>query len=279
MNSNISSIDQIVGEYLIYRGFTQTFRSLEAEKGRDRVKQFEGGRIVEAIFGYLHTFEVDSFITLWDFMSKRFFFHLDAEYLQYSSALKSDLLKYYLINAVKNARKDKLAEFFSSYSHEILAESGDFIAGNLRSWFILPYLDEPDKDPEFAVYFTSRWAEALKSTMGNFLSLVLQSAPPPKILLLEKWFHADAQQEVRQQLALASKKVECLLTRLEKNEDRLAQLRTAVRDLSLYVQKISVATGSKPNVGLFECDEDADSKRLRVSCYSSVILALFIILL
>ena len=44
---NIPAADSMVGEYLIYRGFTQTYKALESEKNRDKTKQFEVARIVE----------------------------------------------------------------------------------------------------------------------------------------------------------------------------------------------------------------------------------------
>ena len=44
---NVNSGDSIVAEYLIYRGFTQTFRSLESERRRDKTKQYEAIGIVE----------------------------------------------------------------------------------------------------------------------------------------------------------------------------------------------------------------------------------------
>jgi hypothetical protein len=44
---NIVAADQMVGEYLIFRGFTQSFRSLEAERSRDKTKHFEAVRIVD----------------------------------------------------------------------------------------------------------------------------------------------------------------------------------------------------------------------------------------
>ena len=44
---NIPAADNMVGEYLIYRGFTQTYKALESEKNRDKTKQFEVARIVE----------------------------------------------------------------------------------------------------------------------------------------------------------------------------------------------------------------------------------------
>jgi len=118
------------------------------------------------------------------------------------------------------------------YSHEILADTGASIPGHLRSWFVLPYLEEPEKDPEFAAYFTSAWSDMLKTTLQNFLSVVLSSAPPPKLLLLEKWFRSEAQQEIRAELKLSAKKIDSLIHRVEEQESRLNRLREVIKDLS-----------------------------------------------
>lgn len=50
---NIPAADSMVGEYLIYRGFTQTYKALESEKNRDKTKQFEVARIVEVLPVYV----------------------------------------------------------------------------------------------------------------------------------------------------------------------------------------------------------------------------------
>ena len=138
---------------------------------------------------------------------------MDAEHLSLCAVLKIDLLKYYLVNAYKTKSKEKITEFFSMYSHEILAESADYIPGNLRAWFVLPYLDEPEKDVEFTVFFSPKWVDMLKITLHNFLSIVLSTAPPPKLIILERWFRSDAQQETRIQLKRSSQQIECLLAR------------------------------------------------------------------
>lgn len=197
-------------------------------------------------------------------MNKRFFFHLDTEHVQLCGILKSDLLKFYLINAVKTKNREKLTEFFSMFSHEILAEAGNFIPGNLRNWFVLPYMEEPEKDPEFSVYFSPRWSELLKITLHNFLSVVLSSAPPPKLLLLEKWFRSEAQQEMRSQLKLSSKKIDCLVKRIEKYEDRLQDMRDVIRLLVNQLHKTNVSSiqpKSSSNGGLFESDEALEGRR------------------
>eukprot|EP01038_Epipyxis_sp_PR26KG_P004560 gene4560-6432_t len=269
MNLNLTGTDGMVGEYLIYRGFTQTFQCLESEKNKDRTKRFEINRIVESILAHLHNFEIESFVSLWDFLSKRFFLHLDQEHLNLCGLLKSDLLKYYLVHAIKTRNKDKVTEFFTMYSHEILAEGGDFIPGNLRAWFALPYMEDPEKDTEYSVYFSVRWSDLLKNTLHNFLSIVLSTAPPPKLLLLDRWFRSEAQQELRSQLKLSSKKIDVLINKLEKSEDRLREMQQVLRDLVTYLHKemnMSNALSSKTSthVGLFETDEEAETKRNKI---------------
>lgn len=55
--------------------------------------------------------------------------------------------------------------------------------------------------------------------------------------------------------------------KLEKSEERLAALRTAVKELIHHVQKASIGAQSahvRGNMGLFETDEEADAKRGQV---------------
>ena len=131
---NITNVDYMVEEYLLYRGFTQTFRCLENEKSHDRSRSFQENKIVEQIFQFLTNFEMESFITLWDFLAKRFFLHLDQEHLEMIGNLKADLLKFYVVNAIKTGNKSKAHEFFATYSQEILSESGDSMTHSFRSW-------------------------------------------------------------------------------------------------------------------------------------------------
>jgi hypothetical protein len=169
-----------------------------------------------------------------DFLNQRFFLHLDQEHYYLLNNLKYDLIKYYLVNCFKKKNHEKILEFFKKYSHEIISDSGESVTG-LRSWYVLPYMEEPEKDPEFSVYFTTRWSDMLRVTLNNFLSTILLNAPPPKLMLLEKWFRSEAQQEVRVQLRQASDNVDHLLTRLKSYEDRLAILRGVVKDLAIFV--------------------------------------------
>jgi hypothetical protein len=62
---SIEVCDSIVEEYLIHRGFTKTFKSLQREKKDDRTQNFDATRIVDQIFVYIATYDIESFVNLW----------------------------------------------------------------------------------------------------------------------------------------------------------------------------------------------------------------------
>jgi len=264
--SNLVETDLITKEYLLYRGYTKAYAALEEDRARDRLRNFETKGIADAIYRYLNTYEVAQFLQLWGFLEARFFFHLDAEHMLLAALLKKDLLKMYLVNACAR-NKPKITEFFASYAHEILAgeggEQADLVAQTLRPWFALPFVEAPERDPEFSAYFDLRWQETLKVTLENFLSIILRTAPEPKLVLLEKWYRSDAQVELRKKLVLSDKRVEILLAQVEFNQGLVAQYRETIQNLATFV-KSSIMGGVQANsVGLFETDTEAETKKTR----------------
>ena len=151
------------------------------------------------------------------------------------------------------------------FSHEILTESAE--GNQLRNWYILPYLELPQEDPDFSAYFTNRWTDSLRNTLVNFLSLVLSCSPPPKLLILERWFRSEEQLRTRTQLNESFTKLDILIKRLEKNEERLVALREVVRDLLVNVVKSSLSgpgTARGSAVALFEDNDKAEATRQQV---------------
>ena len=165
-------------------------------------------------------------------------------------SMKSELIIYYLVACVKAKNKAKISEFFATFSHEILSPTCEL---DLRRWYVLPYLENPDSDKEFAVYFTSRWLDNLRTVLFNYISLVLRSAPPPRLLLLERWFRSETQFEVRTALESAGAKIEACGDVIDALQDRIAHLHDVLSDL------ISVLAVSKPKP-LF--DEEAGEQAL-----------------
>ncbi len=136
-----------------------------------------------------------------------------------------------------NAKKknpSKIVEFFTTYSHEILLDS-DNSNLNLRAWYVLPYVAEPEKDAEFAVYFTQRWADVLRISLHNMLSVVMKTSPTPKLILLDRWYSSEAQEALRSQVRVAITKIEELDKTTVKQQERLKTLQTSIRNLVLYV--------------------------------------------
>lgn len=94
---------------------------------------FHAIQIVEQIYVYIENYQIGDFIDLWDFLNKRFFMHLDQQNLLLLDNMKSDLIKFYLVNLINHSKKKEMTDFFDAYSHEIIADSGHGSL-QLRSW-------------------------------------------------------------------------------------------------------------------------------------------------
>ena len=232
----MSGADEMVLEYALYRGFSKTFRTMEIERNNDRTKLFEADRIVSALFDYLHNGDMDAFISTWDFLNKRFFIHLDQEHLKVARRFKLDLLRFYLVIRQKQKdQKNLILDFFNKYSSDIL--SSETATASLRCWYILPYMDEPSKDPEFAPYFSPKFEEMLRNGLQNFISMVLRTTPLPKLLLMERWYRSEKQQQMRTELDQALSRVTDLHEAVAHRDERIAVLQYMIRELALSLQK------------------------------------------
>jgi hypothetical protein len=89
------------------------------EEIREERKIFPEAHEIESIFSDLHSLSIENFMSLWEFLSKGFFLHLDVEHYRLSQVIRCDLIKYYLVNTIKQKNKEKTKEFFSLYSYEI----------------------------------------------------------------------------------------------------------------------------------------------------------------
>ncbi|KAF2075048.1 hypothetical protein CYY_003658 [Polysphondylium violaceum] len=217
MNSiaNLNYLDELVKEYLVFRGFTQTNHYFSLEKKSDKLKGFQVDRILEQINYYIANYDIHHLIELWNFLDITFFSRIDFN-RNYTSApspslnggnhnhnnnhnsrqsnhhlnnssfrhdlsstikkLSTSLKKYYVIYAVNNNRIDKVKEFFDLYSHELIRDP------EWQHWFALPYIRNAHMDPFFEVYFSKVWSEAFSLSLRNFLSTIFKNIPLPKML-------------------------------------------------------------------------------------------------
>jgi len=68
----IPYVDTLVREYLLFRGFTQSLRAFDAERGTDRTSGFQADKVVELIFNvHIPKYEYDKLVALLDFLDSR----------------------------------------------------------------------------------------------------------------------------------------------------------------------------------------------------------------
>jgi hypothetical protein len=90
----------------------------------------------------------------------RLYSRLDSRYEPLVAAVEADLLRAFLVTAASAGRADKVADFFKLYGPQLLSSSSGGWAGggddgsgaaDWRDWFVLPYLQQPEREPRFQV--------------------------------------------------------------------------------------------------------------------------------
>ncbi|KAJ4705912.1 WD repeat-containing protein 91-like [Melia azedarach] len=100
------------------------------------------------------------------------------------SKLEVSILRYYIVHSLQSGRQDKVMEFFGTLGNDLLQRGQDW-----TTWFAIPYLKNPSSDPQFRVYFSKEWYEALQLSVRNFFSeifngthILLKCIPSAEIL-------------------------------------------------------------------------------------------------
>jgi len=178
--------------------------------------------------------------------------------------IRTAILRLYVVHAVKKQNKAKVHQFFADYCDELNAHDN----ASFRDWCALPFLAEPEKDPEFRPYFSPQWQESVRITLHNFLSVVFRSAPQPKLLQLERWFRSTEQQQIQRELREYLDTISEMNEQLHRAEQRLIVLRSSLKDLAQYVHQSTnvseIGGRGRSGGGLFEADEEAEQARQRV---------------
>ncbi|KAG5004941.1 hypothetical protein JHK84_029203 [Glycine max] len=168
MEKKMQHAEELVREFLVFRGFTNTLESYDAELRTDIGKGFEVDKILDLIFSlYVPKFHADSLLALLGFFKHYLSSSSDSPLLSTLSKLETSLLRFYVVHAVQCNRNDKVVDFFALYGAELLQSSQDW-----THWFAIPYKKNPHLDPEFRVFFSKEWYQALHLSSRNFFSEV-----------------------------------------------------------------------------------------------------------
>ncbi|KAG9142364.1 hypothetical protein Leryth_016854 [Lithospermum erythrorhizon] len=218
---NMKFAEELVREFLVFRGFTNTLQVYEKELGTDVAKGFQVDKIFDLIFSvYIPKFETEKLMELLRFF-KQCFSSYETVLISQLSKLDVYILRYYVVHAIKSGRKDKVMEFFDVFGNDLLQKDQDW-----ASWCAITYLKNPHLDPKFRLYFSKDWVNSLQLFVRNFLSEIFNA-------LLKISSEKESVNRVKLDISQLNVKLAELQGLLEMKEAELQRFRS---EASLLVQ-------------------------------------------
>ncbi|OXU22099.1 hypothetical protein TSAR_010752 [Trichomalopsis sarcophagae] len=178
--SHVQYVDELVKEYLLFRGFGQTLRAFDSDLKAEKEKGFRVDKIVDQFMQYIHTYDLIALRELWGHLDTRLFSRLENHFVPGIRKLENAVLKMYLVNAVINNKPDRVQEFFTKMTPELQGHS------EWREWFALPFIKNPEENPTFSVHFSRQWQDTMLVSLHNFLATIFQCMPVPTLLMIDE---------------------------------------------------------------------------------------------
>lgn len=176
MAAAVPMLDDVIKEYLVFRGFSNTLKSFESDLKADKDKSFRVDKIVDQLYQYILSYDITSLRDYWDYLNDRFFKRLDYQHNSNVKKLEMCLLRLYIVHAIQNSKNDKVVEFFEKYTAELQTQI------EWREWFAIPFIKNPDQNMTFEMYFQRAWQETFFLSLHNFLITLFHYLPMPTLL-------------------------------------------------------------------------------------------------
>ncbi|RNA31622.1 WD repeat-containing 91 [Brachionus plicatilis] len=179
--TSINYMDELVKEYLIYRGFNSSIKSFDSDLKQDKDRSFKPDKITDQLLSYIYSFDLSGLIDYWNYLDQKYFSRIT---IKISKASHYTLIKryelylhrLYVINTIKCGKQDKTFEFFDNLANK------QQLQFEWKEWYCLPFLKNHDENPNFSIYFTQNWIDAFIVSLQNFLTIVFQSIQYPRLL-------------------------------------------------------------------------------------------------
>nr|XP_019528862.2 WD repeat-containing protein 91-like [Aedes albopictus] len=213
--AHIQYTDGLVREYVLFRGFSNTLKSFDAELKHDKDKSFRVDKIIDQLMQLIQTHDLQGLRDLWSHLNNHLFRNLEHSYTAAVNKLEQSILKFYLVIAYMSNKPDKINEFFTKLASELVSQS------EWKEWFFFPFCKSPEEHSAFAVCFTKQWQDTLLISLHNFLSTIYQCMPQPTI-----------------------SKVEAESSLLRKLQEENAQLRAKLQSIQQQSASAAAAAGS-----------------------------------
>lgn len=136
--AHVQFMDELLKEYLHYRGFHTTLKAFEIDLKNDKERAFRVDKIIEQLVQYINVYDLSGLRDLWTHLDNHMFCKLESHFTSAVKKLENAILKMYLVNAVANNKADKINEFFQKMTTELQnqAEWKDWFSKNYLSFFI-----------------------------------------------------------------------------------------------------------------------------------------------
>lgn len=169
-------VDELVKDYLLYRGCTASLRNFEYELKVDKDKGLRADKILEQFQHYMATFNLSGLRDYWNHLNTRLFCRLEQRYVPSVRKLEVGLLKMYVVNASQSNRSDKVTDFFEKMTGDLQQQT------EFKEWFCFPFIKNPEENSHFSIYFTKTWQDMFYLSLFNFLSVIINVMPAPILL-------------------------------------------------------------------------------------------------
>ncbi|XP_073111448.1 uncharacterized protein [Elaeis guineensis] len=268
---NMQYAEELLREFLIFRGFTNTLQAFERELSTDIGRSFQVDKVLDLIFSvYIPKYQADKLISLLNFFKQCFSSPSEVLLISTLSKLEVSILRYYIVHALQSGRQDKVVEFFGANGNYLLQKREDwmpwfggsqfsfsFFLLSLSSSLLLslrsclaaiPYVKNPNLDPQFHVYFSKEWFDALLLSFRNFLSEIFNGTRIPALLKIstEKNTVKHLKNDIKQ-LNHKLSQLQALLETKEAEIFRLRNMSPAAQDSSMLQDTSSISDLSSEN--------------------------------
>jgi len=168
-------LDELVKEFLLFRGFTSTVRAMDADLKAEKTSGLRVDKILETFSHLISSHDLPGLLELWRHFETKLFILLDSSKTSHVKKLETSLLKLYLVSCQQSKQQERIREFFTRLAPELAGQS------EWKEWFSLPFLPNPQDSPAFSVYFSRGWQDTVMLSLNNFLVLVFQGLPKPRL--------------------------------------------------------------------------------------------------
>ncbi|XP_004922454.1 WD repeat-containing protein 91 [Bombyx mandarina] len=180
--AHVQFVDELVREYLLFRGFASTLKAFDNDLKADKDKGFRVDKIIEQIMHFINVSDLNGLKEYWSHLDSLIFTKLEIHVQPAIRKLEYSLYKLYLVTAAQNTsliRNEKITDFFNKMLPELQGQN------EWKEWFTFPYIQKPEENPSFSLYFTRAWQDSVLVSLHNLLATVFQCMPQPTLTSYE----------------------------------------------------------------------------------------------